>query len=97
MSAIPVAAPPLLHAPGFWKRALGHRSFALGAVLTLLMTAWVGPAALRTLHAAEAEIAQRLPQGRETTAANTAVAAPRPELIHPGVRRYLTEIGLLTR
>ena len=27
-----------------------------GALLTLLMTAWVGPAALRTLHAAEAEL-----------------------------------------
>jgi LPS export ABC transporter permease LptF/LPS export ABC transporter permease LptG len=28
----------------------------VGALLTLLMTAWVGPAALRTLHAAEAEL-----------------------------------------
>jgi LPS export ABC transporter permease LptF/LPS export ABC transporter permease LptG len=27
-----------------------------GALLTLVMTAWVGPAALRTLHAAEAEL-----------------------------------------
>ena len=36
-SAMPVAVPPLLHGPGFWKRAFGHRSFAIGAVLTLLL------------------------------------------------------------
>src|SRR5438094_6014710 len=51
----------------------------------------------RALHRAEAGIARRLPQGKETTAANTAAAAPRPDLIHPGVRRYLTELGLRTR
>jgi uncharacterized protein len=49
----------------------------------------------RALHRGEAALAQRLPQGRETTAANTLAAAPRLELIHPGVRRYLTEAGLL--
>jgi uncharacterized protein len=48
----------------------------------------------RALHRAEPQLAQRLPQARETSAANTAAAAPRPELIHPGVRRYLSEIGL---
>src|SRR6266536_1709705 len=37
MSAIPVATPPVQHAPGFWKRALGHRSFVIGAVLTVLL------------------------------------------------------------
>lgn len=37
MSAIPVATPPLAHGPGFWKRAFAHRSFAIGAVLTLLL------------------------------------------------------------
>jgi peptide/nickel transport system permease protein len=37
MSAIPVATPPLLHGPGFWKRAFGHRSFAIGAALTVLV------------------------------------------------------------
>jgi TRAP transporter TAXI family solute receptor len=51
----------------------------------------------KALHGAEAGIAQRLPQGRETTAVNTAAAAPRADLLHPGVRRYLTELGLLTR
>ncbi|HKX10044.1 MAG TPA: TAXI family TRAP transporter solute-binding subunit [Stellaceae bacterium] len=45
------------------------------------------------LHRAEAGLARRLPQARETTAANTIAAAPRTELIHPGVWRYLREIG----
>jgi TRAP transporter TAXI family solute receptor len=49
----------------------------------------------RTLHRAEAALARRLPQARETSLANTAAAAPRPALIHPGVARYLREIGLL--
>jgi uncharacterized protein len=48
----------------------------------------------RALHRAEAPLAARLEQARETTPANTIAAAPRPELIHPGVRRYLTETGL---
>jgi TRAP transporter TAXI family solute receptor len=46
------------------------------------------------LHAGEAALAQRLPQARETTAANIVAAAPRADLIHPGVRRYLRDIGL---
>ena len=37
MSAIPIAAAPLPGVPGFWKRALGHRSFVIGAVLTLMV------------------------------------------------------------
>lgn len=49
----------------------------------------------RALHRGEAEIARRLPAARETTPANTVAAAPRPDLIHPGVARYLGEIGLL--
>ena len=49
----------------------------------------------QALHRAESGIAQRLPQGRETTAANTAAAAPRADLLHPGVQRYLRETGLL--
>ncbi len=49
----------------------------------------------RALHRGETALARRLPQARETTAANTAAAAPRPDLIHPGVRRYLSEIGVL--
>ena len=45
-------------------------------------------------HRGEATLAARLPQARETTAANTLAAAPRRELIHAGVLRYLKEIGL---
>jgi len=48
----------------------------------------------RALHRAEAPLAARLEQARETTAPNTIASAPRPELIHPGVRRYLNEAGL---
>jgi TRAP transporter TAXI family solute receptor len=49
----------------------------------------------RALHRGQAALAARLPQAADTTASNTVASAPRPELIHPGVRRYLGEIGLL--
>jgi uncharacterized protein len=49
----------------------------------------------RALHQGEADIARRLPQASETTSANTASAAPRADLIHAGVARYLREIALL--
>ena len=49
----------------------------------------------RALHRNEAALAARLAQARETTAANTANAAARFDLIHPGVLRYLREIGLV--
>jgi hypothetical protein len=49
----------------------------------------------RTIHRNEAALAAKLEQARETTMANTIAAAPRAELIHPGVRKYLSEIGLL--
>ncbi len=50
---------------------------------------------VRALHRGEKALAQRLPQAAETTAANTAAAVTRPELLHPGVARYLREAGLL--
>ena len=46
----------------------------------------------RAIHRAEAPFAARLEQARETTMANTLAAAPRRELIHPGVLKYLGEI-----
>jgi hypothetical protein len=49
----------------------------------------------RAIHRAEPALAARLEQARETTMANTLAAAPRRELIHPGVLRYLREAGLL--
>ena len=48
----------------------------------------------KALHQGEDAFAKRLPQARESTAANTVAAAPQPAFIHPGVRRYLHEIGL---
>ena len=51
----------------------------------------------RALHRGEAALGARLAQARETTAANTAAAVARPELLHPGVRRYLAEAGLVPR
>jgi TRAP transporter TAXI family solute receptor len=48
------------------------------------------------LHKAGPELARRLPQAAETTPANTVAAAPGPAAIHPGVRRYLSEAGLLS-
>jgi len=48
----------------------------------------------RALHRAEAALGQKLPHARETTAANTFSAAPSPDLIHPGVLRYLREIAI---
>lgn len=48
----------------------------------------------RAIHRAEAPFAARLEQARETTMANTIAAAPRPDLLHPGVRKYLAEAGL---
>jgi TRAP transporter TAXI family solute receptor len=49
----------------------------------------------RALHRAEAPLAARLEQARETTMANTVAAAPRSDLIHPGVQKYLREINLM--
>ncbi|HTW53430.1 MAG TPA: TAXI family TRAP transporter solute-binding subunit [Stellaceae bacterium] len=49
----------------------------------------------KALHAGEAQLAAKLEQATETTAANTAAAAPDTALIHPGVARYLKEIGVL--
>jgi len=48
----------------------------------------------RAIHRGEAELATKLEQARETTMANTLAAAPRPELLHPGVRKYLAEAGI---
>ena len=48
----------------------------------------------KTLHGAEAAFCQKLAQGCETTAANTVTAAPEQSLIHPGVLKYLREIGV---
>jgi TRAP transporter TAXI family solute receptor len=48
----------------------------------------------RALHLAERKLAARLPQARESTAANTWRALPDPSLLHPGTLRYLREAGI---
>jgi uncharacterized protein len=48
----------------------------------------------RAIHQGEGAFAARLEQARQTTMANTLAAAPRRELIHPGVLRYLREAGI---
>jgi hypothetical protein len=48
----------------------------------------------KALHRGNAQLAEALPQARETTPENTKAAAPDEAHIHPGVRRYLREIGL---
>jgi TRAP transporter TAXI family solute receptor len=55
----------------------------------------VGYRLARALHRGEAMLAAKLDQAKETTAADTAAAAPDPAHIHPGVARYLREIGIL--
>ena len=49
----------------------------------------------RTLHGVEGKLCKKLAQACETTAANTVAAAPKLELIHPGVMKYFREIGVV--
>jgi TRAP transporter TAXI family solute receptor len=49
----------------------------------------------RALHKGRSALAARHAQGNESTLANTLAAAPREDLIHPGVLRCIREIGIL--
>jgi uncharacterized protein len=49
----------------------------------------------RALHRGHAALGKRLDQARETTPQSTLAAAPSPAQIHPGVQRYLREIGVM--
>jgi uncharacterized protein len=69
---------------GSWSFVMAHPTLADD----------VGYRLARALHRGEAKLGAKLAQARETTAANTAAAA-RAELLHPGVARYLREIGAL--
>lgn len=61
MSAIPVATPPPLRAPGFWRRAFAHPSFAIGALLSLLLIVAAGLSLLWTPHSPyEVDMAAKL-------------------------------------
>jgi hypothetical protein len=48
----------------------------------------------KALHQGHPALVNRLVQGRETTPQNTKMAAPKASDIHPGVQKYLREIGL---
>jgi TRAP transporter TAXI family solute receptor len=72
-------------------RSVGSWSFILGRPT---LEDEVAYRLARALNRAEDPLARKLPQARETTAANTFAAAPGPDLIHPGVLRYLREIGV---
>jgi TRAP transporter TAXI family solute receptor len=73
-----------LHSVGSWSYVLARPDLPEKTAYLLA----------RAIHWAEAPLAARLPQARETTLANTVSAAPRPELIHPGVLKYLREAGI---
>jgi TRAP transporter TAXI family solute receptor len=49
----------------------------------------------RALHKGRSVIAARHAQGSESTLENTVAAAPRQDVIHPGVLRYMREAGIL--
>jgi len=49
----------------------------------------------RALHRGKGVIAARHAQGGESTLENTLAAAPRQDLIHPGVLRYMREAGIV--
>src|SRR5438309_1198755 len=49
----------------------------------------------RALHKTEGVLGAKLAQAKESTLANTLAAAPRQDLIHPGVLRYMREAGIL--
>jgi TRAP transporter TAXI family solute receptor len=49
----------------------------------------------RAVHRGEAMIGEKLAQARETSLRATVDAAPRTDLIHPGVLAYMREIGLV--
>jgi TRAP transporter TAXI family solute receptor len=69
---------------GSWSYVLANKDLKEDAAYLLA----------RAIHRAEAPLAARLEQARETTMANTLAAAPRPDLLHPGVARYLREAGI---
>ena len=48
----------------------------------------------QALHRSQPALGQRLAQARESTLANTVTAAASPDLIHPGVQRFIRDAGL---
>ena len=48
----------------------------------------------KAIDKGHAAFVKKLDQAAETTPQNTAAASPSAALIHPGVRKYLKELGL---
>lgn len=71
-------------------RTIGSYSFLLARAD--LPEEW-GYRLAKAIHQAQPKLAERLAQGRDTLPENTWKAAGDPERIHPGVRRYLAELG----
>lgn len=49
----------------------------------------------RALHKGHAALAAKLDQARESTLENTLAAVPNREMLHPGVLKYMKEMGLV--
>jgi TRAP transporter TAXI family solute receptor len=49
----------------------------------------------KALHQGHAALSRKIDQAQESTLENTLAAAPTRDLIHPGVLKYMREIGLL--
>jgi uncharacterized protein len=86
---VPAGSYPSQNAPidslGSWSFVLARADLADDVAYRLA----------RTLHGAESALCKKLAQACETTAANTVAAAPDVALVHPGVMKYLREIGLV--
>jgi TRAP transporter TAXI family solute receptor len=86
---VPAGSYPSQNAPidslGSWSFVLARADLADDVAYRLA----------RTLHGAESALCKKLAQACETTAANTVAAAPDVALIHPGVMKYLREIGVV--
>src|SRR5205809_822963 len=86
--SVPAGAYPGLDAPlasvGSWSFIMARPTLADDVAYRLA----------RALHRGAEALARRLLQARETTATNTIAAAPRGDLVHPGVLRYLREVRI---
>ena len=51
----------------------------------------------KALHKGHATLSKKLDQAKESTLGNTLAAAPSRDLIHPGVLKYMQDIGLLSK
>ena len=74
-----------VHSVGSWCYILARHDLANDTAYRLARAIYKGHAAL----------VARLDQGRETTPQSTLNAAPSPGQIHPGVQKYLREIGVM--